>query len=548
MKKKKLKWYDELPKPLWMVLILAIIFRIWLQVKTPLILQGGASYDDFLLVKYAQSIIEGSYLGSFNVLTLAKTLSFSYYLIFVYLTGLSYSLLLILLYICAILLLIKALKPLVKSKYFSFGLYLFLLYSPVMFHEENVQKVYRGGVIVCFAIIVIAAFIGIFTRYKNSKSLAKWSILGALSLSFFYFLKEDAIWIIPYVMLMCIFTIYFICKHSHKFEFKKIILVILPIIVLVGVKNISCFINYSYYGEYAITDRSGTYFKDAMHDILQIKDDKKDKDVWISKKMLIDATNNSKTLHKDKKALLKMYDNPWAVTDGEIPGDMIYWKIKDTLSNQGHYKSGKQINNYYKKVHDELTGSFKKGKLKKSDEIYVSSIARGFTKNDIGSIIGDFNKGVINGVIYKENITVLKASSGPRENIILMDKFTNSNMILPSSKIYGTHQRVIDIDNFITKLYQVTGLVIFVVALTSFALSIVFQIKDRHIEKFTLIAISLILSSGALIFGVTYFCNFLSERKVYDYIGGFIPILQILEAYYIYYLIKTVKKVKRDKI
>src|SRR5574344_534127 len=93
-------------KALIIALVILTVFRIWLGLRTPLLLQGGAGYDDFLLVKYAARILQGDWLGTFNVLTLAKGVSFPFFLVFTYLSGISYSLLLICLYIFSLFILI----------------------------------------------------------------------------------------------------------------------------------------------------------------------------------------------------------------------------------------------------------------------------------------------------------------------------------------------------------------------------------------------------------------------------------------------------------
>ena len=172
-----------------LILSFFTLIRIYLQVKLPLYLQAGAGFDDFLLVRYARTILAGRWLGSFDTKTLAKGVSYPIYLAINYVLGIPYSFALIITYILAIILFIIVIKKYFKHKNYLYLIYLVLLYSPVMFHIENGQKIYRGGVIVSFSLIVISAMIGIYnSKSEKIKKLAVYSIIAALSLPFFYYL------------------------------------------------------------------------------------------------------------------------------------------------------------------------------------------------------------------------------------------------------------------------------------------------------------------------------------------------------------------------
>ena len=119
-----------------------------------------------------------------------------------------------------------------------------------MFHIENVQKIYRGGLIVSFALLTVASTIGMYTRRRESiKSMLKWSILLSISLSFFYFIKEDSIWILPFVVTaIIVLVIDYIKNKKIQNIFKRIFISFLPIFILI-ISNITiCSINYFKYG------------------------------------------------------------------------------------------------------------------------------------------------------------------------------------------------------------------------------------------------------------------------------------------------------------
>ena len=119
--------------------------RFYLGIKTPVYLQADAAMDDFLYIQYAAHILEGKWLGDFSSLVLLKTASPAVLLAVNYVLGISYPVFLAIGYILAASLFSLAMCRLTGSRKLGMALYVFLLYSPGMFHEENVQKVYRGG-------------------------------------------------------------------------------------------------------------------------------------------------------------------------------------------------------------------------------------------------------------------------------------------------------------------------------------------------------------------------------------------------------------------
>jgi len=515
------------------VLSILTIFRIYLSIKMPLYFQAASLYDDFLFVEYSNTLRNLHWLGLFGYKTLAKTISFSLFLNFVDLSHLPYQFVLITLYIISIIVFSISFSKLVNKKYFGYILYLVLLFSPVMFHEENVQKVYRGGLIVCTSILVLSYVIGHFCNFKDNKKLIFYTIIGIIFLPFFYYIKEDSIWIMPFVIVGSLFTIFYIFKLKIKLNYKlfKCFLVILPILSLVLCTTIYKYINYKYYGVFATVDRSDTYFKDFIHDLLLIEDANTNRTIWVSKSSFDKAASASKTLNKYYDCYNKMYGNE------EVIGDIIYWAIKDSFKSCGLYdKDGKYVNNFYKKIHLELTQAFESGKLKKNNYIYVSSVARGITgKDDIIYLKDSLINSFISTITYKENIIKVNKSTGDINNINLMKDITNSY-----SEKYDYN--IIHTENIIVNLYKNSSIFLLIASSVGFIIFIIRLIirKDKN-YNLLIVTLGLLLSAFILHFGVTYFCMFLNTKKIYDYLCAFIPIIQVFEITFVYYLLVLLK-------
>lgn len=517
--------YDKKSKILLSLAVILTLFRIFLALKLPLFLQADAFYDDFLFIKYAN-----------------------------YLAGIPYSLTLILIYIFSVFLFIISIKKLINSKFFLFFTYIFLLFSPIMFHVENVQKVYRGGLIVSFVLIIISSIIGIYTRVESEKKdLKLYIILCSISLSFFWFLKEDSIWILPFVVGGIFLSIIKVIKNNN-IKNKRIFVLLLPLIILFLSINVYKSINYIKYKEFAITDRNGTYFKKVIGDLIKIEDEKKDGNVWITKNNLNKAYEVSPTLSKIKDEMGKKYDSAWADYNGEIRGDLIFWVLKEAVDEEGIYKNGgKSVNEFYKNVYEELENAYKTGKLKKDNYYYVSNVVGGINSKEINDYKTLLKKSKNMVITYRENETGLYESTGSVDNLALFNEITGSLFIMPNSniKVYKPSKYVVSFINKITLLYQNTGKILYYIFIIE--LSVLF-IKNIFIKKkndndisVNLIMLGLFVNILVLFFATTFFCRFLSLRKIYDYVSALIPLLEILECISLYYLIKQLFSIKIRK-
>lgn len=539
---------------LFIVLSLLTLYRVFLASKIPLYAQGGADLDDYLLVKYATKMINFKWLGAFNSLTLVKGTSFSLFLAIGYYLNIPYSIFLILCYIGALIMLIFALKKYMSNKYLLSLLYIILLFSPVMFHIENTQKIYRGGLIVTFVVFVIASIIHLYSnRNEDIKKLMIWSIISSLCLSFFWFIKEDSIWIIPFVCgALSLSIIWLIINKKSVTKIKRrIFFIVLPIITLIIINEIYCSLNYFIYGEYTITDRTGTYYKEVLNDLLKIKNKRID-EIWITKDTVYKAMKESPTFAKSKEQIDEMYKNSWALVEGEIRGDIIFWTLRDAFDKAGVYKDGgKKANEYYKKIDKELDEAFDNKKFEEEDAIYLSSNSKGITKKDIKYFKENIPKEFEVLIDYSENEIGVYEANGPMENIVVMDYVTNSKIIWPNTEltpeiisIRNEAERYVNQANNIVKIYQKFGkkyMCISLIGLIYLLVKIILGLFKKNYDNLSigLISLGLIVITAIMFIGVSWFVSWFGFTKfkyMYNYSCGIIPLLQIIKFIGIYYI------------
>lgn len=540
------------------LLLAALVFftgvRFYLGIKTPIYLQADASVDDFLYIRYAASMLNGQWLGDFSASVLLKTASPAVLLAVNYVLGISYPVSLTISYLAAVWMFSLAMCRLTGNHKFAMVLYVFLLYSPGMFHEENVQKVYRGGYIVIFTLLVFAAVIGQYAARRSSckGEICLWSLIGCISLPVFYYLKEDSVWILPFVCVGTACTAAGLWKNKDTRKTWRFAAALSPLLALACVSVGYKALNYHYYGEYTITDRSGTYCKEVLSDLLQVNDGQGSEDpgIWVTRNMIRTAARHSETLEGLLPYVEQSWNN-WFGEGKEAGGDFYIWAFRSGVEMSGAYeKGGASVNFLYQKMHEELQGAYDSGALKRWEgRIYASSTMRGFTLEELIDYYRKrFPKTVKLLAEYRENVTSSSEARGTPENLALMSNLTMTHFRWGGTdgRYYRGDEWIVMVVNKIVRLYQRTGWALFLAGLIGSAgllLAVIRQVvrgqSDGRQADILLVVFGLFGSYVLLMAAVTWFCNFLPERKVYDYLCGAIPLMETVELIGGWYLAYT---------
>ena len=181
----------------------ATALRIFIGYGIPVYLRGQYMADDFLMVRYAESMLQGLWLGEFRGATLTKVVGYSAYLAIMSKLGIPYSLGNTVFYCLCVLLFCMALYKLFPNLYVAFFMYVYLLFSPIMLNKDAIQKIYRAGFQSSVTLLLIAAIIGVYGTILRGQHVVRtilWSILASVSLTVFWFTKEDGIWLVPFVV------------------------------------------------------------------------------------------------------------------------------------------------------------------------------------------------------------------------------------------------------------------------------------------------------------------------------------------------------------
>lgn len=247
---------------------------------------------------------------------------------------------------------------------------------------------YRNAIVPWAVLIVVSSVVAIYLRRNESKKvLLSWALLGMFFSGFYWNLREDSIWFLPFILAGFIATVlhFSIENKNLKNSIKIAGIAILPLIGIILWNSFISAMNYKYYGIYAINDRTKTYSAKVLGQLISIDDGTSlDEDYWVSSATVALAREASPTF---KKLNVDVFES-WPKH-----GDYSIWALRDSANDVGFYKDAVSTNDMYKKIYDELEDAFNTGKLTKKKAIQLSDTSGIYTAKEFGKA---FQTGFLN--------------------------------------------------------------------------------------------------------------------------------------------------------
>lgn len=165
------------------------------------------------------------------------------FLDFVHLTGLSYNIVLSIIWVIAAILMVRLFSRFGLQPIFLIFIYLFVLFTPCAFDYYVGTRLYRNSIIAPFLFIVFALMlILVVDVLKNKDISAKKILLNIIALSFFLplpIISKKMVWMLPCLALMFAICIGISLYHYFKNKdnrnpirlLRLIIMLFLPLIL-----------------------------------------------------------------------------------------------------------------------------------------------------------------------------------------------------------------------------------------------------------------------------------------------------------------------------
>lgn len=536
MKKTKISDY------MWLLIAVgAAILRIGMMMRTPIYALANYKHDDLLLVTLAQHLQEGEWLGPYNNLTLVKGISFPVFLALCnrfcipYLFGMG------LFYTGAVILFVTAVREQISNRWVQLGIYLFLLYSPAMLSVDAQQRVYNCALVPGAILLVFAGVLGVFfRRHRSWKTVLVWSCFLGFAFPFFWHLRNDTMWMLPFVLTGTGISIFCIIKKNgfHKGTAVKSLICLIPVLTLVFSNLMIAGINQKHYGLFVVNDRSGSSEAEFISRLMEMDEKSENPNVWVSQKAMKKAVEVSPALQEIQPQIEEMLQSGWA-SGGEIVGDIVVWAFRDAMEAAGYYQgNAPETDAFYKRATVELDQAYEDGRLHKDGLLHLSALSKGISWKDVPTLVKRIKSSFLAAVNARYAEVQLKKASGNRDQIRYFEAMTGANALYPDGKTvdseYYQTLRVAGISQKIIHIYQAVGWALFLlsaIVFGFFAYRMIGEIRKKQYEIWNLwlIVSGILLTVLIFWFIVNWFTTFLgSDLRQYDHY--LLPSVLLLET------------------
>lgn len=356
----------------WIFVIGLAVIKQYLVYDLPIYAISNALPDDGLMVYLAENLRNGQWLGSYQRLTLVKGIGYPLFLALSSLSPFGYLSISSLFYTVSVLCMVYAVKPLFRTYRSLAFLYTVLLFCPVSAALVTFQRVYRNSISPAQVLLIIGSFAGIYFRREwPVKRQLPW-IFGAIAgLVSFYYTREDAIWIMPFVLMVTLLYLIMVGIRFWRFNKKELIcrvaLILLPLFMTAVCGKAIGFLNYHYYGTSVVNELNEGSFARMMKTIYSVEDEKELEQTSVSRAKLLRLYENSPSLSSLREEMDRElaawcgdeeYSRVWEVKDG-----WFFWILRDAMSDAGYYESPDTMNRFCDQVTKELQEAIRQGRL-----------------------------------------------------------------------------------------------------------------------------------------------------------------------------------------
>lgn len=513
------------------IIILSILKQLLIQ-GFPVVAYVGAGEDDALMVKLAYNILDGKWLGEYKYNTLMKGPVFPILLALLYKLKLPFIFSMTSLYTISSIVFMIAIRKFIKNKYWFIGIFAILLFNPIMYSADIIQRIYRNALIPSFSLLITGSYIAMFLR-RNEKNryLITWSLIAGVSLSTFYYTREDSMWIVPFVIFITIATIIFKLVEEKKINLEvisKTIFVVIPIIMLVLFGKCIALKNEKCYGLKTKNILSESNFTAALNAIYSVRPNKMIDCVTVTQEKVDRMAAVSPSfetiapkLHETIGGLGRLDRN---LDDSEIEDGWVLWALRTAVEESG-YNTLAAEQDIYARIATELNSAMEQGLLERQHVMpspLLSPYRKNYTFNLFKSVLESIRYVSTFDKLAISNETLTTDTDNHLQAVQRFENISNERALYTEKALSGDENRIKEqqeyvdslsicsnICNILIKIYSILGVIFGIIAIIYYIVLTVrivleFLHKEyKNIQKW--IVLSGILGTlFTLILGISY--------------------------------------------
>lgn len=422
-----------------LILVLLGAEKQFLVYNLPIMAVPKGIHDDWIMVHMADALRKGQWLGEYNDLTLTKGMFFPLYLAVINFLHLSYLNVTALLYTVSCMLFMYALRPLLKKDWACLVLYLTLLWNPVSYSVQAFQRVYRNSISYIQVLLIFGGLLALWLRRKEPvRKQLLWLLTAAAGMVSFFFTREDAIWVEPFLIvfvLVYLGTMFFLWRKEHAKAYAvKAVLVLLPFLCVWGAGQLIAQENYNHYNIRLTNELQKGGFAEMYKSMMAVKPQEDIPGVTMTREKVARMCDECPTL-KELEPYIHSSRLYWAGSeenekDWEVRDGWVFWIFRTALMQAGYYTDGETVNQVCLQIRDELETAMDEGRLTRQATMpstYMSPWREGY----LGDLFGALGKAVAYTTTYDEMETLVYLYSEPDDNggIPLFERITGDKAV-----------------------------------------------------------------------------------------------------------------------
>jgi hypothetical protein len=362
-----MKMFSKTPSSIGLVFAGLIIFLVKLWLIGPHDLVAiNAPHDDLLFATQAENIVEGSWLGPYNQLTLIKGPFYPIFIAGAHFLGIPLLSAQQILYAIACGVVIWALSPAIRQHWILLLIFVFLLLNPFSYNYPAMGRILRLGIYQSLGMLTIGSMIGLYLRIGDSwiKTVG-WAVLTGVSISALWHTREESIWIVPTLVLMTL-ALALRIKTSGYGSFKHLITALLiSAMIWLGLTATLKGLNSHFYGVSVTIEMKTAEFKSAYGGLLRIRTDSSRRFYPVVSEAREQAYKVSPAFAELKPFLDGEQGKHWIdlAHSDDFPAGFFIWAFRDAVAAAGYYQDSTQALELYRQIGLEIDAACNAGKL-----------------------------------------------------------------------------------------------------------------------------------------------------------------------------------------
>lgn len=426
-------------------MVLFGVLKEFLVYNLPIMAVPKGIHDDWIMVHMADALRGGRWLGEYNDLTLTKGMFFPFYLAVLNFLHLSYLSVSAFLYTVSCMIFVYALRPLLKKYRACLTLYLVLLWNPVSYSVQAFQRVYRNSISYIQVLLIFGGLLALWLRRKEPvKKQLLWLLTAAIGMVTFFYTREDAIWVEPFLIvfvLVYLGNLFVLWRKEHaKVYVAKAVLILLPFLSVWGAGQLIAQENYTHYNISLTNELQKGGFAEMYKSMMAVKPEEDIPGVTMTREKVARMCDECPTLKKLEPYIQssRIYwagseenEKDWEVRDG-----WVFWIFRTALEQAGYYTDGGTVNQVCLQIRDELETAMDEGRLERQATMpstYMSPWRKGY----LGDLFGALGKAIAYTTTYDEMETLVYLYSEPDDNggIPLFERMTGDKAVWYESNL-----------------------------------------------------------------------------------------------------------------